>query len=68
MPNYYDYRRMNELRRRRNVQSGDNSTSATGYGMGSEKRSDDLVIDDNSVYEIDPECFERIKKSKGNQR
>lgn len=27
-------------------------------------RDDDLVIDDNTVYEIDRECYERLKRQK----
>jgi hypothetical protein len=30
----------------------------------SNKRDDDLIIEDNTVYEIDRECYDRIKKQK----
>ncbi|MBU5334431.1 hypothetical protein [Anaerocolumna aminovalerica] len=29
---------------------------------------DSLIIDDNTVYEIDLECFERAKRNRMNQR
>lgn len=28
------------------------------------ERDADLIIDDNTIYEIDRECFERMKKQK----
>jgi|GEM_PF-576404 hypothetical protein len=28
------------------------------------KKDDDLVIEENTVYEIDRECYERIKKQR----
>lgn len=32
--------------------------------MNLRKRDDDLIIEDNTVYEIDRECYERLKKQK----
>jgi hypothetical protein len=29
-----------------------------------QKMDDDLIIEDNTIYEIDRECFERSKKQK----
>lgn len=28
------------------------------------KRDEDLIIDDNTVYEIDRDCYERLKKQR----
>ncbi|HKL99367.1 MAG TPA: hypothetical protein VJZ06_05620 [Mobilitalea sp.] len=28
------------------------------------KRDEDLIIEDNTIYEVDRDCFERLKKQK----
>lgn len=33
-----------------------------------EKDNDSLIIDDNTVYEIDLDCFERAKRNRMNER
>lgn len=33
-------------------------------GQSSRMRDEDLIIEDNTIYEIDRECFERLKKQK----
>ncbi|MDF2589640.1 MAG: hypothetical protein K0S41_3481 [Anaerocolumna sp.] len=68
MPNYYDYLRNNEQMRVRNQQGYNPNLSSTANKNNREKSMDDLIIDDNSVYEIDQECFERVKRSRNNQR
>lgn len=35
------------------------NTNNNGYDLG-----DDLIIEDNTVYEIDRECFERLKRQR----
>lgn len=32
--------------------------------LNSRKRDEDLVIEDNTIYEIDRDCFERLKSKK----
>ena len=32
--------------------------------LKSSEMEDDLIIEDNTVYEIDRECFERLKKQR----
>lgn len=38
----------------------------TGYGNNNERRKEDsdLIIEENTVYEIDRECYERLKKQR----
>ncbi len=68
MPNYYDVNKSNEYPTPKNPQ-GDNIYSPSEVKKEpKEKLSDDLIIDDNSVYEIDQECFERVRQSRLNQR
>lgn len=31
------------------------------------KKDEDLVIEENTIYEIDRECYERLKKQKKNK-
>jgi hypothetical protein len=39
--------------------------SETGDGHIKQKEADDdLIIEDNTVYEIDRECYERMRKQK----
>ncbi len=68
MPNYYDYNKSNEYPMPRNSQSDNMYAAGDVRRERSEKYSDDLIIDDNSVYEIDPDCFERVKQLRLNQR
>lgn len=68
MPNYYDYNKSNEYPILRNSQSNSMRASGETRREPSEKISDDLVIDDNSVYEIDQECFERVRQQRLNKR
>lgn len=68
MPNYYDYNKSNEYPMPRNSQSNNYYAAGEPGSKRSEKPSDDLIIDDNSVYEIDPDCYERVKQLRLNQR
>jgi hypothetical protein len=68
MPNYYDYNKSNEYPMQRNSQSKPYHAAGDTRRERSEKSSEDLIIDDNSVYEIDPDCYERIKQLRLNQR
>lgn len=38
------------------------------YKNEKDNKLDSLIIDDNTVYEIDLECFERAKRNRINQR
>ncbi len=44
--------------------SNDLQKTKIGGGQGSNKRDEDLIIEDNTIYEIDRECYERVKKQK----
>lgn len=69
MPNFYNVNRGNDQLRQKAAMSDFNNIS-TGEVEKSrvEKSSEDLIIDDNSVYEIDPECYERARQSRMNHR
>lgn len=68
MPNYYNVNRNNEMQKQRYP------FSENMYGYGDmvrerrEKSTENLIIEDNSVYEIDPDCFERAKQNRLNYR
>lgn len=72
MPNYYDYNydynRGNEYPSQRNSQRKPYYVQGMQNREQSEKSSDDLIIDGNSVYEIDPDCYERIKQLRLSKR
>ncbi|WFR59785.1 hypothetical protein QA584_12080 [Anaerocolumna sp. AGMB13025] len=68
MPNYYDYNRSNEYPIQKNSQSDRYYAAGEARRDRSGKVSDDLIIDDNSVYEIDPDCYEKVKQMRLNQR
>ncbi|MGB8453260.1 MAG: hypothetical protein WCD89_13140 [Anaerocolumna sp.] len=68
MPNYYDFNKSNEYPMPRNSQRDNMNAAGETRRDHSEKLSDDLIIDDNSVYEIDQDCFERVKQLRLNQR
>lgn len=38
------------------------------YKNEKDNKLDSLIIDDNTVYEIDLDCFERAKRNRINQR
>lgn len=44
------------------------SNSTPISSQNKEKDMDGLIIEDNTIYEIDDECIERIKKSRMNER
>lgn len=49
-------------------QDSSNDTNPSGRnGKSVDRRDDDLIIEDNTVYEIDRDCFERLKKQKKRQ-
>ncbi len=71
MPNYYYSNRGNDRQKTNSMQeAGQNS----GYSFFEtknekvEKSSRDLIIDGNSVYEIDPDCYERAKQKRQSAR
>ncbi|BCJ95588.1 hypothetical protein acsn021_31570 [Anaerocolumna cellulosilytica] len=69
MPNFYNVNRGNEQLRQKAAMSDYNKTSSGEVEKSRvEKSSEDLIIDDNSVYEIDPECYERARQSRMNHR
>lgn len=68
MQNYYDYNKSNEYPISRYSQSNNYHAAGENRRERSEKLSDDLIIDDNSVYEIDPDCYERVKQLRLKQR
>lgn len=45
---------------------GDYSKSNINYGNNNGRRKEDrdLIIEENTVYEIDRECYERLKKQR----
>ncbi len=71
MPNYYYTNRGNDNKRVSNMNENNRNTD---YSYGNqrnervEKSSKDLIIDGNTVYEIDSDCFERAKQSRQNSR
>ncbi len=68
MPNYYDFNKSNGYPIPKNSQSNNMYASGEIGRKYSEKLSADLIIDDNSVYEIDQDCFERVRQQRLNQR
>lgn len=68
MPNFYNVNRGNE-QPRQNASMGDYKKYSSEIKKDRvEKSSEDLIIDDNSVYEIDPECYERARQSRVSHR
>lgn len=69
MPNYYNVNRNNELPKPRYpLDENVFESSSEMIREKREKTSENLIIDDNSVYEIDPDCFERAKQNRLNYR
>ncbi|SHJ87093.1 hypothetical protein SAMN02745136_01181 [Anaerocolumna jejuensis DSM 15929] len=70
MPNYYANRGNDNKR----GNSSNENIRNTDYSYMEqknervEKSSKDLIIDGNSVYEIDPDCFEKVKQRRQNSR
>ncbi|MDF2472284.1 MAG: hypothetical protein K0R21_66 [Anaerocolumna sp.] len=48
------------------MEGGSNSPSA--QSERDENGSGSLIIDDNTIYEIDDECVEKVRKSRTSQR
>jgi len=65
MARYYNNRRNNF-----NISESQNvSPQSVGSNRVKNKRNDDdLIIDDTSVYEIDSECYERLRRARLNSR
>ncbi|MFU0826792.1 MAG: hypothetical protein ACFWTJ_04510 [Lachnoclostridium sp.] len=68
MPNYFDYNKNNGYPIQRNPQKKSYYTASEVNRDRRVKSSEDLIIDDNSVYEIDTECFEKLKQLRLNGR
>jgi hypothetical protein len=41
-----------------------NTGQSTAERKKTVRNEDGLIIEDNTVYEIDPECYEKLKKQK----
>jgi hypothetical protein len=39
-------------------------TDSNGKASIERKRDEDLIIEENTIYEIDRDCFDRLKKQK----
>ncbi len=39
-------------------------TDSKGKALIERKRDEDLIIEENTIYEIDRDCFDRLKKQK----
>lgn len=48
----------------RNDNSERDNLYSKDQGKRKKDRDDDLIIEDNTVFEIDRECYERLKKQK----
>lgn len=71
MPNYYYANRGNDNKRASSVQENGHNADYSYMNQKNErveKSSKDLIIDGNSVYEIDPECYEKVKQNRHNAR
>lgn len=60
MPQYNDFRKYYC----HSMESNPNHLSS----QNKEKDKDGLIIEDNTIYEIDDECIEKIKKSRMSER
>lgn len=68
MPNYFNSNRGNEHYWIKS-QQGDFSYGPGEYNRDRvQKSSKDLIVDGNSVYEIDQDCYEKVRQSRKNQR
>lgn len=77
MPNYYYANKGNgnkKVNDNKKVNGMNEDSRNTDYsftdkkGERVEKSSKDLIIDGNSVYEIDPDCYERVRQNRLNNR
>ena len=69
MSNYYEFNKYNDMRNLVSQQSEENiSFSSATNKEGKENIIDDLIIDDNTIYEIDQSCYEKMKKNRLIQR
>ena len=69
MSNYYEFNKYNDMRNLASQQREDNiSISSATNKDGKENIIDDLIIDDNTIYEIDQSCYEKMKKNRLIQR
>jgi hypothetical protein len=53
---------------KRNNQRRSNTGSRRNVNNTSINNDDDLIIEENTIYEIDRECYERLKKQKGREK
>jgi len=64
-----NFSKLNDMSNLLNQQNDENiANSAMLNKEGSRNRIEDLIIDDNTVYEIDQDCYERVKKKRLSQR
>lgn len=68
MPNYFNFNRGKEHYWIKSSQRDYTYTERESNWDREKKSSKDLIIDGNSVYEIDQDCFERAKKNRMNHR
>ena len=69
MTNYYEFNKYNVLQNQASQQREENiPISSISNKERKEKVLDDLIIDENTIYEIDQSCYEKMKKNRLTQR
>ncbi len=69
MSNYYDFQKYSDIKNPISQRIDEVSFLASSTNKEkSETPMDDLIIEDNTIYEIDQECYEKVKKRRLSQR
>lgn len=71
MPNYYYANRGNDNQKAKSMQDNEINPGYSFIDKSNErveKSSRDLVIEGNSVYEIDSDCYEKVRQNRLNAR
>ncbi len=60
----YDKQMNNQLNNPINNQMNNQRSISNRSESSNSKRDEDLIIEENTIYEIDRECYERLRKLK----
>ncbi len=64
MDNFYSSPGNNGFRYGKRDSTPKDGSVSDGQDFTARKRDDDLIIEENTIYEIDRDCFDRLKKQR----
>lgn len=69
MAYYYRYNKFSQdWNKEKQVSGGKNNKGNNDSNLQQNHELDNLIVEDNTVYEIDYECVERLKKNRRSER